>query len=137
MNVRMDRLEQVLQETIELEELAELDVEYYGLEELRKRFEIFDNVKNEAFQIENDNELSSEQKARIDKITDIAYENANKFNVIIEKKEAERSRYYNYYTGKTWGEAKSYDICINSSILGIENTATFLADYIRMVTKQR
>lgn len=89
MNVRMDRLEQVLQETIELEELAELDVEYYGLEELRKRFEIFDNVKNEAFQIENDNELSSEQKARIDKITDIAYENANKFNVIIEKKEAE------------------------------------------------
>lgn len=52
MNVRMDRLEQVLQETIELEELAELDVEYYGLEELRKRFEIFDNVKNEAFQIE-------------------------------------------------------------------------------------
>lgn len=89
MNVRMDRLEQVLQETIELEELAELDIEYYGLEELRKRFEIFDNVKNEAFQIENDNELSSEQKARIDKITDIAYENANKFNVIIEKKEAE------------------------------------------------
>lgn len=89
MNVRMDRLEQILQETIELEELAELDVEYYGLEELRKRFEIFDNVKNEAFQIENDNELSSEQKARIDKITDIAYENANKFNVIIEKKEAE------------------------------------------------
>ena len=76
----MDRLEQVLQETIELEELAELDVEYYGLEELRKRFEIFDNVKNEAFQIENDNELSSEQKARIDKITDIAYENANKFS---------------------------------------------------------
>lgn len=89
MNVRMDRLEQVLQETIELEDLAELDIEYYGLEELRKRFEIFDNVKNEAFQIENDNELSSEQKARIDRITDIAYENANKFNVIIEKKEAE------------------------------------------------
>ena len=89
MNVRMDRLEQVLQETIELEDLAELDIEYYGLEELRKRFEIFDNVKNEAFQIENDNELSSEKKARIDRITDIAYENANKFNVIIEKKEAE------------------------------------------------
>lgn len=81
--------------------------------------------------------ISADEAQRIARISKTKMCDSNTARRLIEKKEAERSRYYNYYTGKTWGEAKSYDICINSSILGIENTATFLADYIRMVTKQR
>ena len=39
--------------------------------------------------------------------------------------------YYNYYTGKKWGHSTSYDICVNSSILGIEGTEQLLVDYIK------
>ena len=81
--------------------------------------------------------ITADEAQRIARISKTKMCDSNTARRLIEKKGAERSRYYNYYTGKTWGEAKSYDICINSSILGIENTATFLADYIRMVTKQR
>ena len=49
---------------------------------------------------------------------------------MIEKQEASRSSYYNYYTGKQWGHATSYDLCLNSSILGIEGTAQFVRSFV-------
>lgn len=42
---------------------------------------------------------------------------------LIQRKDKTRSTYYNYYTLETWGEAAGYDLCIDSSILGIEGTA--------------
>lgn len=50
---------------------------------------------------------------------------------IIHNAESQRASYYNYYTGKRWGDAASYDICVNASCMGIENTVSFLTDYIR------
>ena len=50
---------------------------------------------------------------------------------IIEQGEKHRAEYYNYYTGKRWGDAKSYDLCIDASILGLEQTEKFIAEFIR------
>ncbi len=41
---------------------------------------------------------------------------------LIVKKDRERSSYYNYYTSQKWGNAKSYDLCIDSSKFGIDGT---------------
>ncbi len=41
-----------------------------------------------------------------------------------------RASYYNYYSAKTWGTADSYDLCINSSILGIDETTDIIEDFI-------
>lgn len=49
----------------------------------------------------------------------------------ISKKDSTRASYYNYYTGKKWGAAESYDLCINTSIFGLDETAKFIADFIR------
>ena len=49
----------------------------------------------------------------------------------IEQGEANRAAYYNYYTGKKWGSAESYDLCIDSSILGLVETEKFIAAFIR------
>ena len=49
----------------------------------------------------------------------------------IEQKESDRASYYNYYTGKKWGAAESYDFCIDSSILGIVETEKLIAEFIR------
>ncbi len=45
--------------------------------------------------------------------------------------EGRRATYYNYYTGKKWGAAESYDLCVDSSILGIVDTEKLIADFIR------
>ena len=49
----------------------------------------------------------------------------------IEQIESTRASFYNYYTGKKWGHAESYDLCIDASVLGIQATEKFIADYIR------
>ena len=49
----------------------------------------------------------------------------------LSKKDSTRASYYNYYTGKKWGAAESYDLCINTSIFGLDETAKFIADFIR------
>lgn len=50
---------------------------------------------------------------------------------IISNGESVRSSYYNYYTGKKWGHSESYDLCVNSSLLGIEETTRFLTEFIK------
>ena len=42
---------------------------------------------------------------------------------LIIKTNKKRASYYNYYTDKRWGDADSYDICLDSSVLGLEGTA--------------
>ena len=37
---------------------------------------------------------------------------------------------YNYYSSKRWGFSDSYDLSVNSSILGIEGTVNLLKQFI-------
>lgn len=46
------------------------------------------------------------------------------------KKDKQRQSYYNYYSSKKWGRSDSYDLSINSSILGIDGTVKFITQYI-------
>ena len=50
---------------------------------------------------------------------------------MIEKGDKHRASYYNYYSFKKWGEAGTYHLCIDSSILGIEETTTFIETFIK------
>ncbi len=54
---------------------------------------------------------------------------------VIKKTDKKRASYYNYYTNKVWGDAKSYDLCIDSSKLGIGGTAKVIEDYIKLRQK--
>lgn len=89
MDTVLDRLERSIEDNIELENDLGIDAESYGIQELQNRYELFDNIKNEAFRLDNEHELTEEQKERIDKITDTAYDKANQFNLIAERKRQE------------------------------------------------
>lgn len=85
MDTVLDRLERSIEDNIELENDLGIDAESYGIQELQNRYELFDNIKNEAFRLDNEHELTEEQKERIDK----AYDKANQFNLIAERKRQE------------------------------------------------
>ena len=75
--------------------------------------------------------ITASMKYRIAQIMNkqhMDHEEARKF---IESKESKRAAYYNYYTGKKWGAAESYDLCIDSSILGLMETEKIIAAFIR------
>ena len=63
----------------------------------------------------------------VSKVKELDAEHARK---LIEHVEHRRAEYYNYYTGKKWGAAESYDLCIDASILGLEATEKLIAEYI-------
>ena len=46
------------------------------------------------------------------------------------KMDKQRQSYYNYYSSKKWGRADSYDLCINSSILGEDGTVTLIKQFV-------
>ena len=41
-----------------------------------------------------------------------------------------RASYYNYYTNKTWGVASSYDLSVDASVLGIDETVLFIKSFV-------
>ena len=70
----------------------------------------------------------SERVARICERHNLAEEKAE--SLILQKDKA-REEYYNYYTFGNWGVASTYDLCIDSSRLGIEGTADFIIDFAK------
>ena len=48
----------------------------------------------------------------------------------IEKNDKKRRSYHDYYATTRWGEASSYDLCINLSRLGVDGTVELLKQYI-------
>ena len=38
----------------------------------------------------------------------------------------QHSHYYRFYTGRKWGHANNYDLCVNSASYGIDGTVDFI-----------
>jgi cytidylate kinase len=54
----------------------------------------------------------------------------------IAKGDKKRKSYHDYYATTQWGDTKSYDLCLNSSRLGIEGTVEFIHEYIKRRTAE-
>lgn len=48
----------------------------------------------------------------------------------INRHDRKRKYYHNRYSQYRWGDSRSYDLCVNSSSLGIRGTAKMLMSYI-------
>jgi hypothetical protein len=83
----------------------------------------FDNVVN-VF-------ITASMDFRVKLVSKVKELDADQTRKLIEHVESARSQYYNYYTGKKWGAAESYDLCIDASILGLEKTEKLIAEFIR------
>lgn len=54
---------------------------------------------------------------------------------LIAKTDKGRENYYNFFTFSHWGVASNYDLCIDSSILGIDGTADYIIEFGRKAGK--
>ena len=44
----------------------------------------------------------------------------------LQEKDKRRRVNYQHYTGRTWGVAQNYDLCLNSGVLGVEQCAELI-----------
>ena len=88
----------------------------YALEEHDNTIKVFIKAQMDA------------KVARIKRLYGYTDEKAKDLCIKTDKK---RANYYNYYSSKKWGDSKSYYLCFDSSILGVDGTVELLKQYIK------
>ena len=73
--------------------------------------------------------ISADDSDRVRRICTRTGCTAEEARTRMERGDAQRADYYNYYSSKTWGAASTYHLCINSSIFGDEGTADFILEF--------
>ena len=81
--------------------------------------------------------ITAPMEYRIRQICEREGLDAEQAAALIRRKDKTRSTYYNYYTLGSWGEASGYDLCIDSSILGIEGTADLIIAFAKAAGEVR
>lgn len=79
--------------------------------------------------------IAADKEDRIDRICRHAENGMTPQKALsqIEEHDRKRASYYNYFTGRIWGDPAYYDICLNSTTLGYEKCA----DIIIALAKER
>lgn len=74
--------------------------------------------------------IHGNEKCRIERIMRKYDLPEQKAKDMIIKKDKQRQSYYNYYSSKKWGRADSYDLTVNSSVLGIDGSVKLIRQFI-------
>ena len=72
---------------------------------------------------------------RVQRIKRIYELNDSKAADLIQKTDKRRASYYNYYSSKKWGEAKSYNLCIDSGLVGVDGAIDMILKFIELKEK--
>ena len=81
--------------------------------------------------------IYGEEKIKTKRIMEKYNLSESKAKDMMVKKDKQRQSYYNYYSSKKWGRADSYDLCINSSMLGIDGTVKLIIQAVEDFEEQR
>ena len=81
--------------------------------------------------------LTAPLPVRVKRVMDRLGYDEKKATTFLHQKEKKRSDFYNFFTDRQWGVAESYDLCLDSSILGDEGSAQFIAEFIKNVRKDQ
>lgn len=76
--------------------------------------------------------IAADKEDRAQRISELRGVSHDEAMRIIRDGDADRASFYNYYNGAhRWGEASTYDLCVNSSVLGIDGTVDFIEQFVR------
>lgn len=79
--------------------------------------------------------ISADETDRIDVLTKDKGIDALAAKHLVEKVDSKRASFYNFYSGKKWGVASSYDLCLNTSVLGFERCADIIISCLKELSK--
>jgi cytidylate kinase len=69
---------------------------------------------------------------RVDRIVRLYGESEKSPEARLQEKDKRRMRNYRHYTGRDWGNAENYDICMNTATLGVEEAADMIVRLVQM-----
>lgn len=81
--------------------------------------------------------ITSDLETKTKRICERLNVSSSKAKELIIKTDKKRASYYNYYTNKKWGNTNSYDLCIDSGKLGIDNSVELILHYMKLANGQK
>ena len=75
--------------------------------------------------------IHADMAYRADRIVRLYGESEKSPAARLQEKDKRRRVNYQHYTGRDWGQAQNYDVCLNSSTLGIEQCANIIVDMVK------
>lgn len=76
--------------------------------------------------------ITAPLEQRIHRVMEVrGVENEKKAQRLLAKLDKAHIKYYKYYTGRNWGKARNYDLCINSASYGIQGSVDLI---MRMIS---
>ncbi|MCI8301091.1 MAG: cytidylate kinase-like family protein [Lachnospiraceae bacterium] len=76
--------------------------------------------------------IHADKEFRINHIMDTFHLSHDKAADMIHKTDKKRASYYNYYSSKKWGDARSYHLTLDSSHLGLEGCCEMILSYMKL-----
>lgn len=74
--------------------------------------------------------IHADKDFRAERIVKLYGESEKKPHARLMEKDKRRRVNYHHYTGRTWGKAQNYDICLCSSTLGVEACADIIVSLV-------
>lgn len=81
--------------------------------------------------------VRADLETRIRRVSERFDISENRARDMIHKTDKQRSSYYNYYTSKKWGDARSYDLCLNTGKLSTDDCVDLILLYRERMEKQK
>ena len=75
--------------------------------------------------------IYADNEYRADRIVRLYGESEKSPQARLAEKDKRRRNNYQHYTGRNWGQAQNYDVCLNTSTLGEEACIQILVDMYR------
>ena len=75
--------------------------------------------------------IHADMAQRADRIVRLYGESEKSPEARLNEKDKRRKVNYQHYTGRTWGAAENYDICLNTGTIGVEQAADVIVSLIR------
>lgn len=75
--------------------------------------------------------VTASEEDRVRRVCSSCDKSEKECHNFIATSERKRASYYNYYSFKTWGAAESYDLCVNTSVLGIEGSVEVIMNALK------
>ena len=81
--------------------------------------------------------IHSDMENRVKMVSKRCNVTENKAKDIIQKKDKQRASYYNYYTSKSWGDATSYHLTLDSGKLGIDGCVEMILKFREIIDQNK
>lgn len=77
--------------------------------------------------------ICADEKDKIKEVTEVFNISDNEAKKKCIRHDKKRRAYHDYFCKKPWGQIGTYDLCLNSSVLGIDGTVDVIVDYVKKI----